>query len=341
LPNPFSSPPEGYSTVDYRDPFVFLDENGRLQMLVTSKLMEYPLYDRGGCLLRLSSSDLTDWRIEGPLLIPGGDAGYPCVPECPDYFVWNGWHYLVFGLGLRTHYRMARSLFGVWQCPPQDFLGNSLLAVMKTAPFGDRRRIGVGWIGCHQDDKDAGGILWGGNLVFRELVQHPDGRLGTRFVPEMVPTTGPAILTTFEALTPGASVDSGAVRLSAPQTLEAAALRGLPRNYRLRCHVRPTARTARFGLGLRGAGSFETFYSLTFNASERTVSLEGERLAAMEGLDGPLELDIVLTDDIIDVCVDQRQCLINRLGERDGDSLFLFCQAGAVSFDGIDVVPLL
>jgi hypothetical protein len=157
----------------------------------------------------------------------------------------------------------------------------------------------------------------------------------------MVPAIRSTVLPAFEALTPGASGDPSAVRLNAPHTLEAAALRGLPRNYRLRCRVQPAASTARFGLGLRGAGSFETFNGLTFNTSERTVSLEGERLVAVEGLDGPQELDIVLTEDIIDVCVNQRQCLINRLGERDDGSLFLFCQSGAVSFDGIDVAPLL
>jgi hypothetical protein len=78
---------------------------------------------------------------------------------------------------------------------------------------------------------------------------------------------------------------------------------------------------------------------LAFNVPERTISLEGERLAAVEGLNGPLELDIILTDDIIDVCIDQRYCIINRLGERDGDSLFLFCQDGAASFESIEAAP--
>ena len=33
---------------------------------------------------------------------------------------------------------------------------------------------------------------WGGHLALRELVQFPDGRLGSKWLPEAVPATGPA-----------------------------------------------------------------------------------------------------------------------------------------------------
>jgi beta-fructofuranosidase len=76
---------------------------------------------------------------------PGTHTHGASVPECADLFAWNGWYYLVFGMGLRTHYRIAQSADGPWLRPRIDVLDSQFCAVMKTAPFGNNRRIGVGW----------------------------------------------------------------------------------------------------------------------------------------------------------------------------------------------------
>jgi hypothetical protein len=337
LPNPFASPPPGYSAFDYRDPFVYADDMGRFQMLVTSKIENFPLQGRGGCLLRLSSDDLQTWQVEDPALIPSGDSGYACVPECPDRFVWNGWRYLLFGLGLKSCYRMSAPGDERWHRPAVDALGNGMLAVMKTAPFGENRRIGAAWIGSRKDDRDDGAMLWGGNLVLRELIQLPDGSLGTRFLPEVLPAIGAALSPELDFLTNGASGSPTRIQLDGPETLTVAALCGLPRSFRLRCRVEAGPGTPRFGLGLRGAGAYETFYPLAFSPHRRTVSLARESIECLDELDGPFELDLVLMDDIIDVCVGQRHCLINRLTELNGDRLFFFCEDGSAIFSEIEV----
>lgn len=340
-PNPFCSAPAGYVPTDFRDPFVFAGEDGAWHMLVTSKIADFALAGRGGCLLELRSHDLWDWEVAGPLLVPGGDAGYPCVPECPDYFVWNGWHYLLFGQRLQTHYRMARSLQGPWLRPPVDTLDSAFCAVMKTAPFGAGRRIGVGWAGPRRDGRDDGPMLWGGSAVFRELVQRPDGTLGVRVPPELIPACGaPADLTGL-ALTPGCVVERGAVRIDAQATQEVVALGGLPGACRIQCRVTPAPGSARFGLGLRGSGRYVASYDLAFYGHTGVIALEHERCDRIGGLGQPFTLDIVLTGDIIDVCVDGQQCLINRLPERAGDQLFLFCEQGAVAFEELTICPLL
>jgi beta-fructofuranosidase len=338
-PNPFAAAPAGYSPNDFRDPTVFHGEDGQWHMLVTSKQTEYPLYERGGCLLHLTSADLWGWELQGPLLFPGGGPGYLSVPECPDYFVWNGWHYLLFGLGLKTHYRMARSLYGPWMRPPLDVLDSSFCAVMKTAPFGDGRRIGVGWAGPRRDGRDGGGMLWGGNAIFRELVQHPNGTLGTCFVPELLPPVEAPLPLSGEALTSGCTMAPGQVRLEAQASQEAGALSGLPRNCHIKCRVIPAAGSYRFGVGLRGSGQFESFYELSFRPQSGTVMLAQERIDGLGGLDQPLTLDIMLTGDIIDVCIDRRQCLVSRLPELTGDRLFFFCEHGSVVFDEVSISP--
>ena len=46
---------------------------------------------------------------------------------------------------------------------------------------------------------------------------------------------------------------------------------------------------------------------------------------------------MIVQGDIIDVCVDQRRTLINRVPEVHGDRLFVCCQDGRVTFDAIEV----
>ncbi len=337
LPNPFASPPLGYAPKDYRDPFVFQDNEGSFHMLVTSQLETYPLHDRGGCLLHLRSADLWDWQVVGPLLIPAGEPGYASVPECPDLFEWNGWYYLLFGLGLQTRYRMARHPLGPWLRPPVDALDTSFCAVMKTAPFGENRRIGVGWAGPRQADQDNGRMLWGGNAVFRELIQNADGTLGTRFPPEMTPATGDPLVLAFTALTVGCSGDSRQIDFDTPATSAVAALAPIPSKCRIHCRIEPAADSIRFGLGLRGDGPFAQKYDLVFDRPLRTVRLGQERIEGVAGLDAPFTLEVILYADMIDVCIGGQRCMINRLPELQGNRLFFFCENGAVRFAEIEV----
>ena len=334
--NPFLSPPPGYSQVDLRDPFVFASEQGDFILLATAKLDPYLLDGRGGCLLMLRSRDLKTWTVEGPLFTPGGGPKGHSVPECPDYFFWNGWYYLLYSLGLQTHYRYSRGPLGPWQKPAVEVLDSPLSAVMKTAPFGDRRRIGVAFLGTRQEERNAAPVQWAGNILFRELVQHPDGTLGTRLAPEMA-FGFQAAPATFESLTPGASGSAGSVRLHAPQSLEAAALDGVPLDFRLRCHVNPGSGAPRFGLGLRGAGRFGSHHDeLVFEPALRRVSLAEQLLLEVRPICAPFDLEVVFHGDIVEACIAGQRCISNRLPEHKGQRLFLFCEGGIVDFERIE-----
>ncbi|MBM3190199.1 MAG: glycosyl hydrolase, partial [Chloroflexi bacterium] len=71
-PNPFASPPVGYSPMHYRDPVVFAElGSGRFHMLVTACLEDYAVAGRGGCLAYLVSHDLRSWEVQEPFLVPG------------------------------------------------------------------------------------------------------------------------------------------------------------------------------------------------------------------------------------------------------------------------------
>lgn len=119
-------------------------------MLVTARLTD----GRDGCLAQLVSNDLRTWKLIEPFIIPGR------VTDCSHHFEWNGWYYLF----AEYVYWMSRNPLGPWIKPEPDRL--DVLYVPKTAAFKGNRRIYVSWL------PDGG---WGGNAIFREMIQHEDG----------------------------------------------------------------------------------------------------------------------------------------------------------------------
>ena len=342
-PNPFAAPQTGYSPKNYRDPFVFMDEiTGEFHMLVTASLQDYPLYGRGGCLVRLTSPDLKTWTVTEPFIIPGGRPDYASVPECPDYFHWNGWYYLVFSLDGKAHYRMSKQPMGPWLRPAVDTLDNSNVAmVMKTAAFTNNRRIGVAYLASRSDDKDAGERLYAGHTLFREIIQHVDGNLGTKFPKEMVPAWGEKLKLPFMPLTKDVSTTADSIRIQAIEGQAVAMVENVPRNTHITLTLKPEPNAAEFGLWFRGSGSFEKGYQLCFLPYEQKVTLNQQSMTCVDGLDRPFALEIIIKDDIIDVCMDQRRCLIDRCPELHGERIFFFCRNADVSFESIEISPLL
>ena len=335
-PNPLFTPPLGYKSEHFRDPFVFIDpDTDTWHMIVTAWLADYPVDLYGGCLAHLTSADGNSWEIKQPFLIPG----LPGAPECPDYFYWNGWYYLLFSNDLVTCYRMSRQPFGPWLRPAVDVLDGYLARVMKTAPFTDNRRIGVSWIGSREHDNSK--LLWGGNAIFRELVQNTDGTLSLKFVPEMLSAIDETVIPTITPLTDGVSVDNSTIHLNAPYGFAAARLSDMPHDVIVTAYVEPQKNVGDFGLRLRARDTFEDSYDLRFSPHDQRVQLHNESIFAVDGLDEPFTLQVVLKGDIIDVCIGERRCLINRLPERTGDHIYLYSQHGAVTFSSLTVTPML
>lgn len=331
-PNPFASPPPGY-TGNYRDPCVFADANGRFHMLVTAATEHDELPQARGCLAHLISGDLKHWQQQEPFLVPG----YLDQPECADYFYWNGWYYLIFSNGGMARYRMSRQPEGPWLRPIGDALECPIARVLKSAAFTGNRRLGVAYLASRQDDKDRGALLYAGNAVFHELVQFADGRLGTKFPQEMIPASGPPQSFVCVALSDGVTRGSEGIMVAALEGFGAAMIEKVPFNARITARVTPGSHTASYGLLLRGAGLYTGGCELRFTSEMQRVELQDQAICPVEGLSHPFDLDIVMHNDIIDVCIGQRHCLINRCPESRGDRLFLFCHNGEVGFEAIEI----
>ena len=108
----------------------------------------------------------------------------PTGGDCPFYFTWNGWRYVIQGfIGMAASQTGAAGTWADWVMSGDDVYDG--LSVPVVAEFGKNRRILVGWI-RHPDG-------WGGWLCFRELVQHADGKLGTKWADEIPPPEKPQV----------------------------------------------------------------------------------------------------------------------------------------------------
>lgn len=258
------------------NPTIYTDAEGQLMMLAN--------YGARGTWT--SDALQGGWRCISDDFPPGGD--------CTFIFRWGGYDYIVGGF---TH---------LWMKPAdapieayQDMVSQGLdfydgLSVPSITPLPDERYVMAGWVEINRH--------WGGPLVVRELLQGADGRLGSRFMPELMPeTTGPRRLlarkvngrkpftTTFGGVRGEASTDAS--------------------SYLLTCRVRPQSNgkvvitlkddeggvcpwtldlgqaTARFGEGrsLREGGE-----------PHRAVDYAIEHL---QGIDRPFTLRLIVRDD--------------------------------------------
>lgn len=96
--------------------------------------------------------------------------------ECPSFFEWNGYKYLI--MGFTGFWRTEKDSSEYIECASKGFDVYEGLSVPMAAKTDDNRVILAGWIG---------GMGWGSMVVHRELVQYENGDLGMRWLPELFP----------------------------------------------------------------------------------------------------------------------------------------------------------
>lgn len=334
-PNPFYTSAPGYSKRDFRDPKVFVDERtGEFHLFVASSQENPVLKHAGGCLVHLTSPDLKNWTVQKPVL-----TGQPSVPECPDYFYWKGWYYLVYSDNSDTYYMKSRNPYGPWQEPKYQALNESWANVVKTAGFKNGRRIAAAWIPSRNENKDIGGERFGGNAIFREVTQQADGTLDTRFPEEMIPETG-AVMNLPVKTDLDSKFGGNILSINAPDGAGAAHIEGIPYKCRVTMEIEPAGSTEEYGLYLRADQQADHGYRLNFSANTKTVWLGNTMIKAVDGLDKPLKIDMILNVDIIDVSIAGKRCIVNRMPEQKGSYLWFYAKHGNVKFKSIQIRPL-
>ena len=139
----FFAPADDYEPHDWRDPFVFWNEESQeYWMLLAARLKRGPDRQRG-CTALCASKDLKSWEVREPLWAPG----LYFTHECPDLFRMGDWWYLIFSEfsdATLTRYRMSRTLAGPWRAPADDAFDGRAYYAAKSASDGKRRLL-FGW----------------------------------------------------------------------------------------------------------------------------------------------------------------------------------------------------
>lgn len=335
-PNPFYTSAPGYSKRNFRDPKVVIDNDGTFHLFVSSEVDNYVIREGRGVLVHLTSKDLKKWDVQKPIL-----SGQVHVPECPDYFKWNEWYYLVYGQGLDTYYVKSKNKYGPWEYPESQALIESWVNVVKTAEFPGGRRIAAGWIASRRDNRDNGGSLFGGNVVLRELKQLPNGDLATFFPEEVIPKTGTNLDIKPVMAENARQVGNNHFRIDAQGAIGGIYMKDIPVNCRITLEIEPVGTNQEYGLFLRNNKEASEGYKLCFAPNQGSVYLHNTSIHAVSDLNKKIKVDIIMKDDLIDVSVNSKRCIINRLPEKKGDYLWLYAKQGSVVFKNIQVAPIL
>ena len=187
----------GYDANDFRDPQIFVADDGLYHMVISSKLK----------FAEFKSSDLKNWEHVGsfPMI-------WDRMLECPVIFKMGEWWYLVYSEAYKASwsrkvkYMMASTFEDLKACfndPganwPKDghegVLDSRAFYAAKTASNGSERYI-WGWspyrTGATLHDKninvgagDGNEPNWSGALVCHKIIQHKDGTLTLGEVPAM------------------------------------------------------------------------------------------------------------------------------------------------------------
>lgn len=174
-------PPADFQQTDFRDPYVFYNEEfAQYWMLVSAQK------NGKGYLLKYTSANPAnnDWAFNGTLDVQGDYL----MLECADIFKIGSRYYLLFAedwSGSKgTHYRVANSTNGPWVLPPngRDKLDGHQFYAAKTASDGTNR-YAFGWAHRRTPETNDGQRNWGGNLIFHQLGTDAQGNLTLHYAP--------------------------------------------------------------------------------------------------------------------------------------------------------------
>ena len=128
--------------------------------------------------------------------------------------------------------------------------------------------------------------------------------------------------------------------------------------YVLQLRIEPGRDASGFGVCVRGQGNYTSGKELCFEPGKKafhySVAPDGREvppllngsapsgLKNVMGLDQPFDLDVIVKDDFVDVCINNRYTLFHQRPDdySNGDRLFFFVRKGSVKFEAISVRPL-
>jgi beta-fructofuranosidase len=341
------APTAMYEPDDWRDPFVFWNEEAReYWMLLAARITRGPSRRRG-CTGLCVSKDLTHWEPREPFWRPG----LYSVHECPDLFRLGDWWYLLFSEGSErtaTHYRMSRSLNGPWLNPPNDTFDSRIYYAAKTASNGHHRYL-FGWESTREHNSDEGRWQWGGNLVVHELAQEADGTLSVHAPASVTQAIGKRVPFEFQPGVGRNEITAEGVNVDALDSFACSPAGAMPGLCRIEATVTFTEGTKGCGLMLRTSPDLDSTYYLRLEPTRNRLVfdswpragdvpywVETERPAAMRA-GVPAKLQVFVEGSLCVVYVNERIAMSTRMYDRATGAWGVFVNQGSAKFTNLRV----
>jgi beta-fructofuranosidase len=350
----YSAPTDHFEPDDWRDPFVYWNgEAGEYWMLATARLLDGPTHRRG-CTTLSTSRDLHSWIIKDIYYEPN----LYSVHECPDYFRWGNWRYLLFSEGSDatvTRYRMAQ-VKGPgsstkpleWLTPKVDTFDARAFYAAKTATDGKNRYL-FGWNPTREQSKDDGRWEWGGNLAVHQLVQEKDGTLSVKAPDSIAGFFKMSKPVRFSKAWGKCLVLQNGVRLEGTKGFCSAFAGELPQACKIDLSFNFLSETQGFGVMLRIGPDYESGYTLRIEPQRQRLVFDSwprpGDLPFMPGLERPLEvqtgkpvhMQIYVNDSLAEVYVDDKVALSVRMYDHPEGEWGIFASQGQVDVTGIQL----
>ncbi|MCR5270650.1 MAG: DUF4975 domain-containing protein [Prevotella sp.] len=353
-------PDYGYSAWDFRDPQIFVADDGLYHMVISTA----PSYGGDPKFADFKSADMKNWEHVGQF-----NMVWERMCECPDVFKMGDWWYLVFSEGQAVNwsrkmkYVKAKSWEElkaclndpkVWPDYKEGVLDSRGFYAGKTASNGTDRYI-WGWCpyrsGADIDAKNvnvgAGGEPnWGGALVCHKIIQHEDGTISLGEVPAM------------------------AAKYNKQQNLQVVASNGYDNSQltgegayvmfnRLgyHNHISMTVKTEgdadRFGISLVRSANAKKYYTMMVNpeadGAKRKVNFEQEGeegkgfIEAIDGYEVPrpedntYQIDIYTDNSVCVMYINDNVCYTNRIYGIQNNNWSINSYGGAVTVSNVKV----
>lgn len=184
LPSPVE---QGYDKNEFRDPYVFYDEDAQLYRMLISTLK-----DGKSVIAQFTSTNLRNWTLAAPFFTNIWGRFY----ECPDVFKMGNYWYMIYSdkdVTRMVQYFYASTLDELMNLPSDRYpstlpdegkLEATSFYAGKTASDGQNRYL-WGWCATREGRRTTGNADWAGALVAHKLVQNEDGTLSLN-VPQAI-----------------------------------------------------------------------------------------------------------------------------------------------------------
>jgi beta-fructofuranosidase len=362
----FEADPVFYDPIDWRDPFVFWNEEEGLYWMLMAARARSP-YQRGGCIGLCVSYDLITWQARPPLYAPDL---YISALECPDLFQMGEWWYLIYSTytdRFVTHYRLSRSLSGPWLCPAEDAFDGRAFYAAKTISDGHKRYL-CGWNPTRTENhfnwnppgyegKDYNTYDWGGNLVMHEVVQAGDGTLHVRLPDTVAAMFAHEQSIELQRLIGDGEINKNDYQATSPVGFACATVGPLPTCCLVSAQFRFEPDTRRLGLMLRTADQLDRGYTIQIEPDRDRVVFKtyafsnehgGKILPYEVEMERPLALQphhtysikLVIEDTICEIYLNDEVALSARMYDLPAGNLVFFVADGEAVFSDIIVKTL-